>query len=56
MYLAKAVKNGAKGDAVEAIESYFTNMSAEIRTVERARLAEDATRLARAEERTRIAR
>src|SRR5207253_2570921 len=45
MFLAKAIKKGAKGDAVEAIETYFTNMSAEIRMVERARLVSEASHL-----------
>jgi hypothetical protein len=39
LYLGKARKQGAGTEAVKAIEDYFTGMSAEIRRVERARLA-----------------
>jgi len=45
LYLAKAIKRGAKAEAVEAIESYFKNMSATIRKVERDRLAAEPTHL-----------
>ena len=45
MYLAKAVKNGAKNEAVKAIETYFANMSAEIRWVEKTRLAAEPAHL-----------
>jgi hypothetical protein len=38
-YLAKARKNGASDQALEAVETYFTTISAQIRQVERARLA-----------------
>jgi Protein of unknown function (DUF1592)/Protein of unknown function (DUF1588)/Protein of unknown function (DUF1587)/Protein of unknown function (DUF1585)/Protein of unknown function (DUF1595)/Planctomycete cytochrome C len=38
-YLAKARKNGASQEALGAIETYFASMSAEIRRVERTRLA-----------------
>jgi mono/diheme cytochrome c family protein len=44
-YLAKARKLGAKGDAEEAIQTYFTSMSAEIRRVEQARLAAEPKQL-----------
>jgi hypothetical protein len=39
IYLAKARKQGARGPAEKALESYFATISAEIRKVERARLA-----------------
>ncbi len=39
VYLARARKLGAGGDAVEAIETYFVDISAAIRRVERMRLA-----------------
>src|SRR5205823_5222949 len=42
---AKARRNGAKGEAAEAIEAYFVNMAAEIRKVERARLAAEPSHL-----------
>ena len=45
-YLAKARKQGAKGDAGQAIESYFAGISAEIRRVEQARLATEPSHLA----------
>lgn len=45
LYLAKARRRGAKLDAVDAIESYFTVMSFEIRKVERARLAAESSHL-----------
>ncbi len=38
-YLAKARSKGASAEALEAIETYFTAISAEIRRVERAHLA-----------------
>jgi hypothetical protein len=44
-YLAKAKKKGASAEALAAIESYFTSMSAEIRRVERARLAAEPSHL-----------
>jgi Protein of unknown function (DUF1592)/Protein of unknown function (DUF1588)/Protein of unknown function (DUF1585)/Protein of unknown function (DUF1587)/Protein of unknown function (DUF1595)/Planctomycete cytochrome C len=45
MYLAKARKKGANDEAVKAIESYFTAISAEIRQVERARVAAETSHL-----------
>jgi hypothetical protein len=44
-YLAKAIKKGANEDAVAAIEGYFQAMSAEIRRVEKARLAAESGHL-----------
>ncbi|MGH7173963.1 MAG: DUF1587 domain-containing protein, partial [Gemmataceae bacterium] len=44
-YLAKARKKGARNEAVQAIETYFTGISAEIRWVERARLAAEPSHL-----------
>ncbi len=44
-YLEKAKKQGAEGDAVEAIETYFTNLSADIRRVERGRLDAEPSHL-----------
>src|SRR5207248_458873 len=44
-YLAKARKQGASAEALEAIETYFANISAEIRQVERARLAAEPSHL-----------
>jgi Protein of unknown function (DUF1592)/Protein of unknown function (DUF1588)/Protein of unknown function (DUF1587)/Protein of unknown function (DUF1585)/Protein of unknown function (DUF1595)/Planctomycete cytochrome C len=44
-YLAKARKRGASAEALGAIETYFTSMSAEIRRVERARLAAEQSHL-----------
>jgi Protein of unknown function (DUF1592)/Protein of unknown function (DUF1588)/Protein of unknown function (DUF1587)/Protein of unknown function (DUF1585)/Protein of unknown function (DUF1595)/Planctomycete cytochrome C len=44
-YLAKARKKGAKDEAEEAIKTYFTRISAEIREVERARLAAEPSHL-----------
>jgi hypothetical protein len=38
-YLAKARRNGGTGTAIDAIEVYFKNISADIRRVEQARLA-----------------
>ncbi len=45
LYLAKAIKRGAKGEAVEAIEVYFKNMSAEIRKIETGRLKAEPSHL-----------
>src|SRR5262249_16837836 len=45
LYLAKARKQGASAEAQKAIEAYFANMSAEIRRVERARLAAEPGQL-----------
>lgn len=45
-YLAKAQKQGAKPEALEAIGIYFTNISAAIRRVERERLAAEPSHLA----------
>jgi hypothetical protein len=44
-YLAKARKKGAGDEALKAIEAYFADMSAEIRRVERARLAAEPSHL-----------
>jgi hypothetical protein len=44
-YLARARDLGARGEAVEAIEGYFTGMSAEIRRVEHSRLAAEPSHL-----------
>jgi hypothetical protein len=44
-YLAKARKKGASDEAIKAIETYFATISAEIRTVERARLAAEPRHL-----------
>ena len=44
-YLAKARKKGASAEAVQAIEDYFTRMSADIRKVERDRLAAEPSHL-----------
>src|SRR5207247_6711456 len=44
-YLAKASKNGASTEALRAIESYFANLSATIRRVERARQAAEPSHL-----------
>src|SRR5262245_50669301 len=44
-YLAKARKQGASNEALEAIETYFTSISADIRRVERARLAAEPSHL-----------
>jgi hypothetical protein len=46
VYLAKARKVGASPLALEAIESYFTTISAQIRQVERARQAAEPSQLA----------
>jgi mono/diheme cytochrome c family protein len=45
-YLAKARQLGASDEAIEAIELYFTNMAADIRWVEEARLAAEPGHLA----------
>jgi hypothetical protein len=45
-YLAKARKIGASKQALEAMETYFTNISAQIRQVEQARLAAAPSHLA----------
>ena len=45
VYLAKARKKGASIEAAEAIETYFTWMSLEIRKVERARLDAEPSHL-----------
>lgn len=45
-YLAKARKKGASAEAQKAIEAYFTDMSAAIRRVEKARLAAEPSHLA----------
>jgi mono/diheme cytochrome c family protein len=44
-YLAKARKNGANDEAIKAIETYFVNISAEIRDVEQARRAAEPSHL-----------
>jgi hypothetical protein len=44
-YLAKARKQGAKGEAEEAITTYFADIAADIRRVERARLAAEPSHL-----------
>jgi hypothetical protein len=44
-YLAKASKNGASTEALRASETYFANLSASIRRVERARLAAEPSHL-----------
>jgi hypothetical protein len=44
-YLAKARRIGAKEEALRAIEAYFTDISAKIRGVERARLAAEPSHL-----------
>jgi len=44
-YLAKARKQGAKGEAEEAITTYFADLAAAIRGVERARLAAEPSHL-----------
>jgi hypothetical protein len=45
-YLAKARKHGASARALEAIETYFANISAQIRQVEQARRAAEPRHLA----------
>ncbi len=45
LYLAKARKKGASDEALKAIETYFSGISAEIRQVERARLAAEPSHL-----------
>src|SRR5262249_52813049 len=44
-YLAKARKQGAKGEAEEAITTYFADIAADIRRGERARLAAEPSHL-----------
>src|SRR5262249_8300538 len=44
-YLAKARKQGASGEALAAIETYFTGIAADIRPVGRARQAPEASPL-----------
>jgi hypothetical protein len=44
-YIAKARKNGASDLALKAMETYFTNISAQIRQVEKARLAAEPSHL-----------
>jgi sugar lactone lactonase YvrE len=44
-YLAKAVRKGAKDQAAEAIKSYFSDISASIRWVEKTRLAAEESHL-----------
>jgi hypothetical protein len=44
-YLAKARKQGASSEALEAIKAYFTGISADIRRAERARLAAEPSHL-----------
>ena len=44
-YLAKAIKQYAKSDAVEAIKAYFANLSVDIRRVERGRLDAEPSHL-----------
>lgn len=44
-YLAKAKKNNASDQAVEAIEAYFANMNQEIRWVEQTRLSAEPSHL-----------
>lgn len=46
VYLAKARKNGASEQALKAIETYYSVISEQIRTVERARLAAEPSHLA----------
>jgi hypothetical protein len=45
VYLAKARRNGGTGTAITAIEDYFNNISANIRRVERARVAAEPKHL-----------
>jgi hypothetical protein len=44
-YLAKARKQGANGEAEEAIATYFADIAADIRRIERARLAAEPSHL-----------
>jgi hypothetical protein len=46
LHLAKARKKGASAEALEAIESYYVNIGADIRHVERDRLAAEPSHLA----------
>lgn len=45
VYLAKARRNGGEDVALQAIEDYFTNIDAQIRWVEQARLAAEPSHL-----------
>ncbi|HUQ72537.1 MAG TPA: DUF1592 domain-containing protein, partial [Planctomycetaceae bacterium] len=45
LYLAKAVDGGAKGDEVEAIETFFQDINVQIRWVEQARVAAEPRQL-----------
>jgi mono/diheme cytochrome c family protein len=45
VYLNKALQSGAEGESVAAIEDYFTNINAQIRWVEKARLAAEPSHL-----------
>jgi hypothetical protein len=45
VYLEKAIRSGAEGDSVKAIQDYFTNINAQIRWVEDARLAAEPSHL-----------
>lgn len=47
LYLAKAKKNGATGEAEKAVKDYFESMSADIRRVERDRNAAEPSHLRR---------
>lgn len=44
-YLAKARRNGGEGAAIEAIQDYFKNISAEIRSVEADRIAAESSHI-----------
>jgi hypothetical protein len=44
-YMAKARKQGAKGESEDALKTYFADISAEIRRIERARLAAEPSHL-----------
>src|SRR5262249_34253091 len=46
LYIAKARKNGAGDVALNAMETYFTTINAQIRKVEKARLAAEPSHLA----------
>jgi hypothetical protein len=46
LYIAKARKNGAGNIALKAMETYFTTINAQIRKVEKARLAAEPSHLA----------
>lgn len=45
LYVAKARKRGASDDAIKAIEKYFTEMSTEVRAIEKAHLKAEASHL-----------